>query len=163
MLKLLIAILSLLIISECNYTPENHTNEKYEIKSPITKIEIRLKGKVPIEDDNLLKKIMSTDQINKLVLFANNQLVQEAKWRDALDGMPSPSSPFMSLIFYEGDKYKGQFGIGSTFFSTTNYEEYKLKLASKEERLELLHLADITESQYNDLYSKRLAPGPWSQ
>ncbi len=161
MVKILIFILTLLILSECPNKSGTQTIESTTIKSPISKIEVRLPGKVADEDDNLLLKITKEDQISQLVHFANDQLAKKTQWQFEVDGVPSPSSPFIGFIFYDGDKYMGQLGIGNKFFSTVDDDSYKVKLATKEERLELLRIAGITESQYDDLYSKRSTGGAW--
>jgi hypothetical protein len=161
MVKTIIFILTLLIFSECPNKSGEQAIENTTIKSPISKIEARLPGKVTDKDDNLLLKITEQGQISQLVNFANDQLAKKTQWQYEVDGVPSPSAPFIGFIFYNRDIYMGQFGIGHKFFSTVDDDSYKVKLATKEERLELLRIAGISESQYDDLYSKRSAGGTW--
>ena len=96
--------------------------------------------------DRALKKITDKKQISKISAFVDKNA---SDWGGVSDwaGVPVPKVVFN---FYDGEKFKGHFGIGSNFFETQRNGDFVSKNASKSEREELLILAGIDKSLVKD-------------
>ncbi len=102
----------------------------------VTKIEVRSNMDAP------LKKITDKDRIAKISAFVDSNATG---WGGTNDwaGVPVPK---IVVNFYDGEKFKGHFGVGANFFETQRSGDFMSKNASKVQREEFLALVGIDKS-----------------
>jgi hypothetical protein len=103
-------------------------------------------------------------QVLRIVGFTSDQIKLKTGWRPEWDGSSRAPDPFFFLTFYDGNVYRGNFGVGINFFAYHNAEAgYKVRYVTNDELKELLNLIAITEEEFSYLREERLKPGPWKK
>jgi len=106
----------------------------------VTKIEVTNNMSTP------LKKITEKNQIAKITAFVDKN---SSGWGGFGDwaGVPVPK---VVINFYDGEKFKGHFGVGANFFETQRNGDFMSQNASEGEREEFLNLIGIDKSLAED-------------
>jgi hypothetical protein len=91
-----------------------------ELKS-VTRIEIRA------EQNSLIREITSPDHISRILSFVNQR---RTGWKAPWYGVPVPS---VVANFYDGDLFKGHFGVGRGFFETQRGNGFNSKSEEAED------------------------------
>ncbi len=101
----------------------------------VTRIEVRT------NDRENIKTIVEPNQILRIVAFVDSQ---RSGWGGDGDmfGVPIPR---VILDFYEGETFKGHFGVGKGFFETQRVGDFASKSISEEEEQEFLSLVGISD------------------
>ena len=86
-----------------------------------------------------IKEIADPKQMREIVDFVN---MQRTNWRSPAAGVPVPS---VILEFYEGDQFKGTFGVGNGFFETQRSGSLLSKRISHEDEKRFLDLIGVGE------------------
>ena len=97
----------------------------------VTRIEIKN------SHDEILNTIEDGEQIQKVVAFVKNQ---RSGWGRPWYGIPVPQ---IVANFYDGDRFKGHFGVGPRFFEIQQHGDFASKEASAEQCLEFLRCIGV--------------------
>lgn len=92
---------------------------------------------VVTNEHKVIKNISDLKQISKIVAFID---AHREGWDSPLAGVPVPS---VILEFYEGEMFKGHFGVGNDFFETQREGIYCSKSISEREEQEFLGLIEV--------------------
>ena len=113
----------------CALTPGTKT---YSPLGPVTRVEVHVNGRtVQVIDDPV--------RVARIVEYAD---AHRQDWGGTSDmfGVPVPR---VSADFYEGDKFRGHFGVGPGYFETQREGDFASRVASKREEREFLELLDM--------------------
>ena len=114
----------------CNKT------SSFPLVGKVTRIEVTNNMSVP------LKKITDKNQISKISAFIDKNV---SGWGSFGDWAGTPV-PKVVANLYDGEKFKGHFGVGSNFFETQRNGDFMSKSASQSEIKEFLNVVGIDKS-----------------
>jgi hypothetical protein len=156
-LKIVIALISGIALLGCASDGRSSSISN----TNVTKIVIRLPGKISVPDDDLFKVITDPSQIARIVKFADMQFSQRFGWQR--DGYSMLPRPFFTLRFLDGENYVRGFGFGGSFVSFSDSQHgYRIRKITKQEGKEFLDLIGITEEEYQKLEKEWLDPNSTS-
>ena len=93
-----------------------------------------------------LKIIKDKNQISRISAFIDKNATDWGGFADWA-GVPVPD---IVINLYDGENFKGHFGVGSNFFETQRSGDFTSKSASKSERGEFLRLIGISRHLADD-------------
>lgn len=153
----ILALVSIIVLLGCAFQDQSTSTTN------VTKIVIRLPGKISVPDDDLFRIITDPNQITKIVKFADNQLNSRFGWRPEWDGYSMAPQPFFTLRFYDGENYRGGVGFGGYFISVSSAQHgYRIRRLTSVERKEFLDLIGVAEEEYLKLEKEWLDPNSTS-
>jgi hypothetical protein len=109
--------------------------------------------------EDLLRSTTETEEVSIIIGFINTNLLSnsdaDSEWRRI--SRVQDRSTILNLNLYEGDEYKGTFGVGPDgndgfFLKYRYYDQSRVKCISNEEKKEFLELIGISEEKYQDLF-----------
>jgi hypothetical protein len=104
----------------------------YSPLGPVTRIEVHTDGQpVKVIDDPV--------RVARIVEYAD---ARRQRWGGTSDAFGVPV-PRVSAFFYEGDKFRGHFGVGPGFLETQRDGDFASRVASEREEREFLELLDV--------------------
>jgi hypothetical protein len=124
-----VALLLFLVIRSCHVSGPAPTS--YAKFGRVTRIEVTDRMSRPI------KTIRDEKSIAKIVEFVD---ANRDGWITPFGGVPVPR---IVANFYDGDEFKGHFGVGASFFETQRKGEFTSKNASEADRRTFLGLIGL--------------------
>jgi hypothetical protein len=110
----------------------------YPLLDKVTRVEVRARHR------SVIKTLIAGEQLDKVVAFVNGQ---REGWERPWAGIPIPQ---VTAGFYDGETFKGHFGVGRGFFETHREGEFASKRATAAECAAFLLLIGVDKKTIED-------------
>ena len=166
LIELLTLILFPCLFLGCSHTQSSSPPEL----NKVTRIEVRLPGKIAIKDDDLYKTITSPEEISRIVGYVKTHIFSQPEWKSQWCEVfyAGDMNGFFLLNFFEGEEHSGLLGVGSYkegkfFLKYLNMGYRKFSCISRQEEIEFLSFAGLSEKEYKDLQDRLHEPKGWKE
>jgi hypothetical protein len=110
----------------------------YPLLGTVTLIEIKNNS------DEMIRRIEDREQVREIVSFVDKE---RSDWSHPWYGVPVPK---VVANFYDGDKFKGHFGVGAKFLETQREGDFVSKHATTEQCRAFLSLLSVDKKVLDD-------------